>query len=144
MRIEETELAPTTPFGEGFAIGFDNLDYLAAVSGDADLLQARFRLTSGIKMTHRFVPSASGFQSDGLRLSTTSGLPRLQRIDMTVAAFLNRMDGARTLADLAAEAARELEVPFEKVADEAVSMCRLLLERGFLQRAEAPGAAASA
>jgi hypothetical protein len=137
IRLEESDLAPTTPFGEGFAVGFDNLDFLASAPSDAELLAARFQLSPGITMTHRFVPSPGGFRPDGLRLSTTSGLPRLQSIDMTVAAFLDGMNGVRTLGDLAADAARQSGAPFEKVAEEAASMCRLLLERGFLQRAAA-------
>jgi|SRR5688572_25392883 len=131
IRAEEVRLH-SGPFGEGLVLGFSNLDFLASTPDEAGLLATRFRIAPGVEIEQNLQFRDGRFHPEALRMLTTVGLRRAQKIDPNTFVFLGRLDGTRTLGELTAEAARDAGVAPEKVAQESVSMVRLLLERGFL------------
>lgn len=131
IRAEEVRLH-SGHFGEGLVLGFSNLDFLASTPDEAGVLATRFRIAPGVEIEQNLQLKDGRVHPEALRMLTTVGLRRAQKIDPNTFVFLGRLDGTRTLGELTEEAAREAGVAPEKVAQESVSMVRLLLERGFL------------
>ena len=65
--------------------------------------------------------------------------PRELELDPLVAKFVARFNGERSLRELAQDLSQEVKIEPDRVATECISVTRKLLEKGFLDAADAVG-----
>jgi hypothetical protein len=136
VRIEDSPMTPNIPFGDYIEREFEIVDFMESKPSIEDWLTARLRLCSGVKMTHRVIVKDGKFQPESLEVSSAGGVPRVLKVEPLVAGFLNRLDGSRTLDEMAAEMASNVGAPLDQVRRECVDVARRLYERGFVRAAE--------
>jgi hypothetical protein len=133
MRIEESPRVPNTPFGDGFLAGAAALDFLAATPKDEGMLATRFVVAEGVKLTQQHEFRNGELTLDFMNIDTSVGIRHTQKVDSSIVTLLLRMNGQRTLGELAKEAASKSGSSEATIAAEAVAISRRLLERGFLR-----------
>jgi methylase of polypeptide subunit release factors len=99
---------------------------------DAALLAERPRVSSGVRVEQVLRAGEGGWDDGGVTLRRRHGLHLSLRADPRVATVLLRSNGERTVVEVAAAVARELESGGEALAKETPRIVRLLLERGLL------------
>ena len=134
-------MTPNVPFGDYIEREFDIVDYMESRPGNEEWLAGRFALCPGVKMTHRVMVRDGKFQPESLEVSSAGGVPRVLKIEPLVAGFLNRLDGNRTLAEMAEEMSAGVGAPIDQVQRECVDVARRLYERGFVKAVEEASAA---
>jgi methylase of polypeptide subunit release factors len=74
-------------------------DFLELCEDDESLLDATLRIPTNIELEQRFTRSDEGWQSQRVALQITSGLSLETEIDLPILAFLNHVDGNRSVRD---------------------------------------------
>ncbi|HVN07128.1 MAG TPA: methyltransferase [Bryobacteraceae bacterium] len=132
VRFEEMPLDPNQPFGEAVCHAFASIDQLEQHGSDDELLAAHLRLYPDTQLDQQFRQSGGRWQTRGMALRFTGGIPGSMRLEPMVADFLGGMDGSTTLAELIEGFARKAAAPPEVVQRECLSVIRRLMERRFI------------
>ena len=127
IRIEDMPVDPQEPVGDSILETFATLDLLAACARDEDLLRTRPRLSPQAHLQQKFRASGGKWAGESLLLQSAAGIPVAPlAVEKSVAGFLARCDGSRTLEDLAEELASGLKVGAESVRQQCCAVVRKL------------------
>jgi SAM-dependent methyltransferase len=128
------ETAPSLqgPCGDAILRGFTARDFLATVSEDAELLNARIRVAPEVCWQQEREPGACGWEALRSRLRLPRGLAYEYTINTAVAELLTRCRRERPLRDSLSDLAAAEGLELEHVAPTYLGIVRGLIERGFL------------
>jgi methylase of polypeptide subunit release factors len=104
-------------------------DFLETAEG---LLLRRFRLHEDVRLEHSLAPAADGWTLVDAELVLTDGLPFRAGLDPATSAVVRRLDPTRTLAEVLAEAATELDADADRFHPAGVEFVKQLLELGYV------------
>lgn len=137
VRTDELPLDRLEPAGEHTLRVFAAEDHLAGLPDERALLGERFSLVPAHRLEQRLVLRDGRFEVESQTLALTEGLAFHAGLDRNTALLLPHLRPDRTLADVLAAAAADLDVPKpdrERYVDAALPVVRRLLELGFLER----------
>jgi hypothetical protein len=135
VRFGESSGTPDQPFGNAVVRAFDAYTWLNQRPGEADFLATRFLVSPGVTLTQRLAFENSEMKLEGLELGSSQGILHVHKVDPAVAAFLDELDGTKTLDEACDRIARRSNAPPEMVRRECIEVTRKLLVRGFLHLA---------
>lgn len=104
-----------------------------AGSGDAELLEARLKLSEDVRLEQSCAARDGVWRPVAMRLHRTGGLGFVGTIDGHGAALLAGCDGTRTVRQQIATLAGALETTSEAITAASLAIIRRLIEQGFLQ-----------
>jgi SAM-dependent methyltransferase len=120
------------PCGESIARTLDARDFLARVSQDAALLDARLRLSPDAAAIATQSATGDGWQRNASELRLTRGLAFAARVDPVGAELAGYLDGNRTVREAAVVFAAANAIPFEPLLPQLPRLIRQLAELGLL------------
>jgi len=132
VRIEEMPLDPNQPFGEAVWQAFACTDLLELRGSDEEFLNARLRLSPETQLDQQLRLADGRWQSVGMTLRFTAGIPASMRLDPGVADFLAGLDGRRTLNELVLDLSQKVRANPEVIKLECLAVVRKLVERRFV------------
>jgi hypothetical protein len=123
--------APGEPIGELLLERFATQNILASCR-DSKLLTIRPRLSSGVHLVEESIQQGETWEPKRMYLERRSGLTRRLAFDWTVAGFVARFDGHRPLRALAAELAKQNNLPCEQAEANGLQLVRKLASLGLV------------
>ncbi|HEV2495350.1 MAG TPA: methyltransferase [Terriglobia bacterium] len=134
VRTDEVLTLPNEPFGDAVLDLFVSQDLLRDATGDAALLKARFKMSPHARLSRHSQYADGQWQSTPLELWLKNGLASAAPLALEAAVenFIRQFDGHRTLDELIAQLAAQVNARPEQVRQECLRVTRKLLERGFL------------
>ena len=123
--------------GQAILRSIEACDYLWRVP-DEDLLEARLALSPFLELEQRFSRTENHWKPTNAMLKLTDGMAMEAEVDMPVLAFLNQLDGSRTLDEAIAKFAQAANASANKVRDDFVPIVKSFIRRGFIS--SGPGA----
>ena len=99
---------------------------------DAALLNATLSLSPYLLLQQDYARADGLWQPTRATLSLSDGMPMEAEVDMPVMAFLNQIDGKRTVADCVARFAAAANTNTQKIEADFLPIVRIFLGRGFL------------
>lgn len=132
VRIEQVPPTPSGNLGEMVLATFAAHDLLRKNDTDEKLLGLSPRLADHVRLEQLCTAVNAQWRAEALNLRLTSGFAFHVAVQPLVAEFLVTCDGTRTVESAIGGFAANLNVPFEKVKEECISMIRKLIERGIM------------
>jgi methylase of polypeptide subunit release factors len=132
VRIEDMPLDPNQAFGDAVWQAFACIDLLELHGSDEELLAARLKLSPDTQLDQQLRQSDGRWQTVGMTLRFTAGIPASMRLDPPVAEFLARLDGRRTLGELVGDVAQQVRADPEVVQRDCLAVVRRLVARRFV------------
>jgi len=137
IRIEDMPVDPVEPVGDSVVAAFTTLGLLEACPRDEDLLRTRPRLSPQAQLQQKFRAAGGKWAGESLLLQAAAGIPvAALAVEKSVAEFLARCDGSRTLEELAEELASGLKVGAESVRQQCCAVIRRLADRRLVHLSE--------
>jgi len=118
--------------GEQIQRVFAAEDFLANLSDEAELLDARVTIHPAHLLEQKLVAGEDGWISQSLVLRSTDGIEHRAAIDTRVLMFLPRCDGTRTVRELISDVSQRDGIDFAAAAATGLPLVRRLLRAGFL------------
>jgi methylase of polypeptide subunit release factors len=118
--------------GEQIQRVFTAEDFLANLSDEAELLDARVTIHPAHMLEQKLVAGEDGWISQSLVLRPTDGIDHGAAIDTRVLMFLPRCDGTRTVRELISDVSQRDGIDFATAAAAGLPLVRRLLRAGFL------------
>jgi hypothetical protein len=118
--------------GEQIQRVFAAEDFLANLSDEAELLNARVTIHPAHVLEQKLVAGDDGWVSQSLVLKPANGIEHCAAIDARVLVFLSRCNGTRTVRDLISDVSQADTVDFAAAAAVGLPLVRRLLRAGFL------------
>jgi methylase of polypeptide subunit release factors len=131
LRFDEQALSPNEPAGAMVEDLFATQTLLAGTP-DAGLLESKPRLRDGVQLRQYLRPQGGRWAAAGMELAQGGALPASLSVDPAVADFLAKLDGNRSLAEVAREVSAKVGVPVEAVAAQCCAVTRRLANARFL------------
>jgi SAM-dependent methyltransferase len=128
---EDSPETMSYPGGDDVAQVFRNLDFLAD-HDDGAVLDARLRLSPGVRLDQEYEPAAEGWRLFSSLVRKQIGLHHVGTIDPFGAQLLGRCDGRTPVRDLLTELASTLQVDPQGVIAAGPGILRRLIEQRFL------------
>jgi hypothetical protein len=135
LAFEEHASNLDKPFGASILQRFRNRAFLTFFDNrgdDAQLLQSKLRLGPNLALDLQQQWLDGAWRTVSIQLHQGGGLQQSLRIDGHIAAFLEKLDGERTLGELIAALSAHVAAPGETVRKQVLNTMRQLLERGYL------------
>jgi SAM-dependent methyltransferase len=132
VRLEEVDGDLSLPYGRAIEEGLASRDFLERHGADEALLGARLVLVPHAYRVQRHRRDDGRWVEEPLSLHQGEGLQRHLTVAPEVAAFLGRFDGLRTVGELVAELAGEVEATPDRIQAEVLQVVRRMLDLGFL------------
>ena len=107
-------------------------DFLANLSNEEELLDARIAIHPDHLLEQKLVAGDDGWISQSLVLRPTDGIVHRAAIDTRVLMFLPRCDGTRTVRELISDVSQRDGIDFATTAGAGLPLVRRLLRAGFL------------
>ena len=117
--------------GEAVQRGIVAHDFLSQTDDDA-LLDAKVSLSPHLVLDQEYSRTIDSWQLEMSVLNMSDGMPMEAEVDMPVMAFLNLLNGTRTVADCISEFAEAADSDESKIRNDYLPMVRLFMGRGFL------------
>jgi methylase of polypeptide subunit release factors len=111
-------------------------DFLELCEDDDSLLGATLRVPTNIELEQRFTRSDEGWQSQRVALQITSGLSLETEIDLPILAFLNQVDGSRSVRDCINTFCELAAAEPAELTRQLLPAIRLLIGNGVLEAAD--------
>jgi methylase of polypeptide subunit release factors len=111
-------------------------DFLEICDDDDSLLAATLRIPDGIELEQRFNRTEQGWNTKRVALQVTKGLSLETEIDLPVLAFLNQVDGERSLQECIAIFCELTEAEPTEMTRQLLPAIRLFIGNGILEAAE--------
>jgi methylase of polypeptide subunit release factors len=118
--------------GEQIQRVFAGEDFLANLSNEEELLDARIAIHPDHLLEQKLVAGDDGWISQSLVLRPTDGIEHRAAIDTQVLMFLPRCNGTRTVRELISDVSQRDGVDFATTAAAGLQLIRRLLRAGFL------------
>ena len=118
--------------GEQIQRVFAAEDFLANLSDEEELLDARVTIHPAHVLEQKLVAGEDGWISQSLVLSPTDGIEHRAAIDARVLMFLSRCNGTRTVRELISDVSQRDGIDFAAAAAAGLPLIRRLLCAGFL------------
>jgi hypothetical protein len=90
---------PVDDVGEAVRDRIAACDFLELCQDDESLLDATLRISPAVELEQRFSRTDEGWHSKRVALQVTAGLPLEAEIDLPVLAFLNQVNGNRSVRE---------------------------------------------
>jgi methylase of polypeptide subunit release factors len=135
IRADELPATRLRPAGEQIVRVFAAGDLLARLDDPRRLLGERLVLTPHARLEQRAVYEEREWRDGGIELVLDEGVGFSATLDPATARFLTELDGTRTLAEIAAELAREEGADAGSVDVAVVPVAAEMLAVGFLEEA---------
>lgn len=132
MLMEEVEHTPKDAFGDLVAEIFATRDFLLRNDTDERLLQLKPKLNPQTRLEQAFHLIDEGWKLQDVTLRIPRGFNPFIGLQPAVAEFLVQCDGNRSLDQVIAGFAANVNAPREQVQRECLEAVRKLIERGFL------------
>lgn len=113
-------------------------DFLELCEDDESLLEATLRISAGVELEQRHTRSDEGWQSQRVALQITSGLSLETEIDLPILAFLNQVDGNRSLRDCISTFCELTTAEPGELTRQLLPAIQLLIGNGILEAADLP------
>lgn len=133
LRMEDTPVSATEPFGELVTNTFATQDLLHDRPADEALLPVKPLLPATAQLDQTYRNSGGRWASTSLNIRLTGTAPADSKVEPEVAAFLARCDGKRTIQELADELSEKIKVPQEAARKQCCAVVRKLAMRRILQ-----------
>jgi methylase of polypeptide subunit release factors len=132
LRIDEIAQSYGKNLGVAILAGFEARDFLAAHEDDEALLDTRPTLAPDCRLHQEHRRADDGWEPQPFRLEQRDGLRRGLNLDPSVAMFLGRFDGGRTVREALAELAAAADAQPAEVRTEVLQVIRRMIDLGFL------------
>ena len=129
---EEVAFDRLDPAGEHVERLLRSHDYLAGIAASRELLDGVFTLAGRQRLDQTLRPRSGGFDVEGAWLALEDGLGFRAAVDGVAVELVARVDGRRSLREVAAEVADSLELELANVEEAVLPVARRMLELGFL------------
>jgi hypothetical protein len=113
-------------------------DFLELCEDDESLLGATLRIPANVELEQRYTRSDEGWQSQRVALQITSGLSLETEIDLPILAFLNQVDGARSMRECIDTFCGLAAAEPGELTRQLLPAIRLLIGNGILEAADLP------
>jgi hypothetical protein len=137
VRFEEGRVDGGSAFGDLVQDIFETQDVLVTRTADEELLDLRPILSPHARLHQQFCPEKQLWAIESINLIIDTGLPASIPVDSSVAGFLARCDGTRSLHELTSELAQSVKVDPAQVRTQCCAVVRKLAERRFIKFASA-------
>jgi len=127
---------PVEDSGPAVAERIAACDFLELCEENETLLDATLRIPACIELEQRFGRSDEGWRSDRVVLQVTEGLPLETEIDLPILAFLNQVDGSRSLRDCIGKFCELTAAEPGELTRQLLPAIRLLIGNGVLEAAD--------
>jgi len=124
--------------GEAVSKSIAACDLLERCSDDDVLLGTTFAISSDIALEQKFLRQDGLWQPQSSVISMMSGLPMDAEVDMPILAFLNQIDGKKSLRMALQAFSAAVGADISKLTADLLPIVRLFIGRGFLESAERP------
>lgn len=118
--------------GEAVLRGIGACDFLESCSDDGELGEARLKLSPYLKLEQRYGREDAHWQPETAVLTMSDGMTMEAEIDMPVMAFLNQLDGSRSVNACVERFAEVANAPADKISADFMPIIRLFIGRGFI------------
>ncbi|MFN7993059.1 MAG: methyltransferase [Bryobacteraceae bacterium] len=132
LRIQDMPLEPGGPFGEAVLQGFASMDFLETNQSDEAMLAACPRISPDAVLDQQMRQADGQWRVSRMQLRFAAGIPDSINLDPSVAGFLARLDGRRTLREAIEELAKRVYADSGTVQQECLKVVRKLLQTRFL------------
>lgn len=127
---------PVDESGDAVAERIAACDFLELCEDDETLLDATLRISACIELEQRFGRSDEGWRSQRVVLQVTEGLPLETEIDLPILAFLNQVDGNRSLRDCIGRFCELTAAEPGELTRQLLPAIRLFIRNGVLEAAD--------
>ena len=111
-------------------------DFLELCRDGDSLLDATLRISPAVELEQRFSRSDEAWHSTHVALQVTAGLPLEAEIDLPVLAFLNQVDGGRTVRECIASFCKLTAAAPGELTRQLLPAIRLFISNGILEAAD--------
>jgi len=111
-------------------------DFLELCEDNESLLDATLRIPADIELEQRYTRSDEGWESQRVALQITAGLSLETEIDLPILAFLNQVDGSRSVRDCINTFCELAAAEPEELTRQLLPAIRLLIGNGILEAAD--------
>ena len=125
--------------GDAVRRGVAACDFLDTVADDDALLGATLAIAPQLTLDQKFRRADGAWRPERSILRMDDGLAMDAEVDVPVMAFLNQLDGSSALGDCIERFAQAVGADHDKLQADLLPVVRLLIGRGFLAPAGAPG-----
>ena len=132
VRIEDLAVDPAGPFGTSVERAFQCIDWMELHPSDEEMLAARPRLAPDVQLDQQSRQIEGTWQTVGMALRFTAGMPGSMRLEPAVARFLAGFDGQQTLAELIGRLSQRVQADPATVRRDCLAVVRKLMEHRFL------------
>ena len=132
FRWDDTPEKMLGPCGDAVVLGFQLQDFLASMEKDEDLLNARMRFSSHVRLERQSTPSVDGWVEEVTRIHLEKGFAYFGNIDPFIANLIVGCDGKHTLKELLGKMADSLGANPQDIIPAFCSITRGLIQKGYL------------
>ncbi len=132
LAIEDLRRVPRRPLGDSILNTFAARDFLQSHSTDDRVMAATVKLSPDVRLEQVLALEGGAWKSELLNLKLRTGFGRSIRVRPSVAEFVSRCDGNRTLGEVADEFAAGANAPSERISEEFIGVVRKLVESGLM------------
>jgi len=135
IHIHDLASQLTDDAGDAILRGIAAIDFLQEHQEDTKLMGAVLELSPFLTLEQQFSRKDDYWQPEKAVLAMTDGMPMEAEIDMPIMAFLNQIDGNRSVKECVARFAEAASADEKKIADDFMPIVRMFVARGFLRAA---------
>lgn len=119
--------------GEAVIRGIEACDFLQR--SDEELLSSKLTLSPHLVLEQKFERESDHWQPGVAVLSMSDGMVMEAEVDMPVLAFMNQLDGSKTIEDCVAQFSEAANAPAERIRSDFLTIVRMFVGRGFVRPA---------
>lgn len=128
---------PQSDAGDEVQASLDAAEFADLCSDDETLLQARLQIPETVQLEQLFDRHADGWDSDMAILRIKGALQKQLEIDLPVLAFVNRIDGKRSVEECIQAFCEATGADRAGLTPELLPVVRMLTQNGFLEPVDA-------
>ena len=130
---------PVEESGQAVSQRIAACDFLELCKDDDSLLDATLGISDSVELEQRYTRSDQCWQSQRVVLQVTAGLPLETEIDLPILAFLNQVDGRRTVRECIGTFCELTEAEPGELTRQLLPAIRLFIGNGVLVAADLSG-----
>ena len=130
---------PRENLGTAVSTSMSTCDFLELCDEDESLLDATIKIADNAELVQRFSRDGDAWKSRHNVVKLTQGLPLETEIDLPILAFLNQVDGKRTLRESIDRFCKLTAADSSQLSRELLPAVRMLIGNGVLAPADLDG-----
>ena len=130
---------PQEDLGTAVSTSMSACDFLELCDEDESLLDATIKVADSAELVQSFSRDGDAWKSRRNLVKLTQGLPLETEIDLPILAFLNQVDGKRTLRESIARFCELTSADSSRLSRELLPAVRMLIGNGVLTPADLAG-----